>query len=70
MERYQHRPEEELYDLRSDPLEMKNIAGDPANAGLKAELRKRLEAFMREQGDKGIETEMKAKERQAPGREE
>jgi hypothetical protein len=49
---------------------MKNIAGDPANAGLKAELRKRLEAFMREQGDKGIETEMKAKERQAPGREE
>ena len=65
---YQHRPEEELYDLRSDPLEMKNIVADPANAALKAELRKRLEAFMKDQGDKGIETEMDAKNRQAPGR--
>jgi uncharacterized sulfatase len=67
---YQHRPEEELYDLRTDPLEMTNIAADPANAALKADLRKRLEAFMKDQGDKGIETEMDAKNRQMPGREE
>jgi uncharacterized sulfatase len=68
VEWYQHRPEEELYDLRSDPWEQNNIAADPANAALKASLRKRFEAFMREQGDKGIETEMDAKNRQVEGR--
>ena len=28
---YQHRPAEELYDLRTDPYEMVNLAGDPAH---------------------------------------
>ncbi|MFB3891782.1 MAG: sulfatase [Phycisphaerae bacterium] len=67
---YQHRPEEELYDLRADPWEMKNIASDPANAIPKAALRKQLEAFMKDQGDKGIQTEMEAKSRQPPDRQE
>ena len=64
VESYQHRPEEELYGLRSDPFELTNIASDPANAELKDSLRKQLEAFMAAQGDKGIETEMDAENRQ------
>jgi N-sulfoglucosamine sulfohydrolase len=48
---YQNRPAEELYDLRKDPHEMKNVAGDPANAELLASLRKQLAAWRKEQGD-------------------
>lgn len=64
---YQHRPEEELYDLAADPYELTNLAADPKLADLKTSLRKRLEAFMKEQGDKGIDTEMDAKNRQVAG---
>jgi len=45
------RPEEELYDLQADPLEMSNLAGDPAHAGTLAELRGRVEAWMEETDD-------------------
>jgi uncharacterized sulfatase len=61
---YQHRPAEELYDLRRDPYELNNIGADPANGELVASLRKRLEDWMKEQGDRGVETEMLAFERQ------
>jgi N-sulfoglucosamine sulfohydrolase len=63
-----HRPAEELYDLESDPYEMKNLAGDPKYAAIKARLGKQLDAWMKQQGDKGMETELKAKTRQGPGR--
>jgi len=36
------KPPEELYDLRSDPHELKNLAEDPDYAGIKAELQQRL----------------------------
>ena len=36
------RPAEELYDLRKDPGQLNNIAGDPAAAGMKADLSRRL----------------------------
>lgn len=36
------RPEEELYDLRKDPDQIKNVANDPAYAAKKAELSARL----------------------------
>jgi arylsulfatase A-like enzyme len=36
----------ELYDLQSDPLEMKNVYKDPAYATVKADLHKRLENLM------------------------
>jgi N-sulfoglucosamine sulfohydrolase len=52
--RYQHRPTEELYDLRVDPYELNNIAADPANRHLVSSLRKRLEQWMKEQADPGI----------------
>ncbi len=43
--------EEELYDLRSDPGETKNVAGEPAQAGVLKELRKRLAAWMERTND-------------------
>ncbi len=60
------RPAEELYDLESDPYEMKDRAGDPALAEVRARLGTVLDAWMRQQGDKGLETENQAKTRQ-PG---
>jgi N-sulfoglucosamine sulfohydrolase len=44
-------PEEQLYDLVLDPQEGRNLAGDPARAEVLAELRGRLEAWMRETDD-------------------
>lgn len=32
----------ELYDIKADPQEMKNVYGDPAYASVKADLYKRL----------------------------
>ncbi len=61
VEGYQRRPEIELYDLRNDPFEQKNLAGTVALSGLEASLRGRLDAWMRQQGDKGIETELRVK---------
>ncbi len=66
---YLHRPAEELYDLRGDPFERKNLAGEAKLAELKASLRRRLEAWMKRQGDKGLVTEAKSDERRgAPAR--
>ena len=48
---YQHRPPEELYDLRSDPFELKNLANDPAQRRLMDKLRAELRAWMKQQGD-------------------
>jgi len=61
---YEHRPAEELYDVQADPWELTNLAGDPAHAQAKADLAKRLDAWMAQQDDRGIATEMKAAERQ------
>jgi N-sulfoglucosamine sulfohydrolase len=48
---YLRRPKEELFDLAKDPHEMKNVAGDPANASLLAELRERVRAWQQETND-------------------
>ena len=48
---YQHRPAEELYDLRADPHEMHNLAADPKQAELLESLRKQLAAWRKQQGD-------------------
>lgn len=61
---YLTRPEEELYDVKSDPYQLKNLAGDPAYNSVKTKLKAHLEVFMKQQGDKGIETEMQALTRQ------
>jgi len=41
-----NRAPEELYDTQSDPWEVKNIAGDPANAAKLAELRAECDAWL------------------------
>ena len=45
------RPAEELYDLKADPDQLRNVAGDPARAEDKARLRRTLDAWMRTTGD-------------------
>ncbi len=51
--RYHERPAEELYDLRGDPLEQRNLAADPAHATRLAALRDEVTAWMTAQGDTG-----------------
>jgi uncharacterized sulfatase len=55
--RYHTRPAEELYDLTTDPHELKNLAGDPAHADTLKALRADLDAWMKAQGDEGLKTE-------------
>ena len=52
VERYQHRPREELFDLSSDPFEMRNLADDPEQEELLNSLRDRLRRWCKMQGDK------------------
>ena len=58
------RPAEELYDVEVDPFETKNLAADPKVAAIKSRLGRELDAWMKQQGDKGMETELKALSRQ------
>ena len=46
-----HRPAEELYDMRSDPDCLHNLAADPAFAAQTADHRAQLEAYLLETGD-------------------
>ena len=57
-EAYQRRPQAEFYDVAADPFELNNLAGDARHASTIARLRKRLEAWMDSQGDRGVATEM------------
>ena len=58
------RPAEELFDLQNDPYELKNLAQDPNLASVKARLSAQLDAWMQQQGDKGMATELEALKRQ------
>lgn len=60
---YRHRPAEELYDCEADPWNRDNRIADPSLARVREELRAKLDAWMRQQGDLGQATEMKALER-------
>ncbi len=60
---YKTRPEYELYDIVNDPYELVNLAKKPEMAPVLNELRSQLALFMKQQGDLGIATEMKALER-------
>lgn len=49
------RPEEELYDVRNDPYQLNNLADDPGYQDEKTELRRRLEEWMKDTGDRRAE---------------
>ncbi|MDR1958223.1 MAG: sulfatase [Planctomycetaceae bacterium] len=67
-ERYVKRPEWELYHLDSDPWELKNIADRPENQEILSTLKAGLAKWMKQQGDRGHETELEAYEHQIAGR--
>jgi anti-sigma factor RsiW len=45
------RPAEEIYDLRKDSAELRNLASDPAHAAVKARLAAELERQLKEWRD-------------------
>ena len=51
-----HEPEE-LYDIEADPMESTNLIGDPALAGVEAEMRDKLLAFRRATKDPWLEVD-------------
>jgi len=61
---YQKRPKEELYDVVNDPFNLKNLATNPMFKTVKSELSAKLTAFMKQQNDRGLATEMDALSRQ------
>jgi uncharacterized sulfatase len=60
---YLRRPAEELYDVRTDPFELRNLASDPAQRPVLESLGKRLRTWMKNQGDEGMATEARSHER-------
>lgn len=56
VERYLHRPAEELYDLEADPYEQRNLASDEKQSERLAEMRRSLDEWMKAQGDQGLAT--------------
>ncbi len=52
VKRYSVRPAEELYDLKADPFELHNLAGDAAQAERLKQMSGELDAWMQQQGDK------------------
>lgn len=62
------RPGEELYDLDTDPLETKNLADTAAVADVRDRLSATLDAWMKQQGDTGLATELEALEHQTDRR--
>ena len=70
VKKYKYRPKEELYDLSLDPFELNNIADKSDLQAIKKELRNELYKWMKLQGDEGIDTEMKAMDRQLRHNEE
>ena len=67
VDRYQNRPEVELYDIIADPFEMNNLASYPGSAEIISELRAELQSWMKAQGDLGVATEMRANSHKKKG---
>jgi N-sulfoglucosamine sulfohydrolase len=60
-------PAEELYDLQSDPQELKNLAGEPKRLGDLKSLRAGLDAWIAQAGDLSAQSEAEMVERMWPG---
>lgn len=57
---FQQRPAEELYDCEADPWNRRNLIGDKSLEPVVGDLKKRLDQWMKAQGDEGQATEEKA----------
>lgn len=66
VDRYEHRPAEELYDNRTDPYELENLAGDPGHAEALAKLREKVRQWRVQQGEDLNKTPMPADARYGP----
>lgn len=51
LQRYHHRPAEELYDTEADPTEQHNLAARPQYAAMLQDFRAQMAAWRRQQGD-------------------
>ena len=56
--RWVKRPEIEFYDTEKDPFELNDLAKNPDYAELIKRMKRQLESWMIQQGDRGIETEL------------
>ncbi len=61
------RPPEELYDVKADPYQLKNLVNDPALKTVLADLRKRHKVWTLETGDLGHMNEPEMIEQMWPG---
>lgn len=64
LRRYHHRPAVELYDIQSDPHELRNLADDPEFSGVRRDLLNRLSRWREQQEDR----ETGPHEPETPGR--
>lgn len=48
---YAKRPREELYDVRADPDQVRNLAADPAHAAIREKLWSEMQAYLARTGD-------------------
>lgn len=62
--KYHYRPEFELFDCETDPMQMNNLAGDPTYQKVLSRLKETLMQWMQDQGDDGFQTERMALMRQ------
>lgn len=67
VQRFYSPPEFELFDVIKDPLELHNLAENPENAPVIAQLKTQLARWMEQQGDLGQATEMAAYDRMTAG---
>lgn len=58
--KYHHRPRLEFYDIQNDPLELTNLANRKEFSDEIENLERQLLAWMKSQGDQGMETEAAA----------
>lgn len=68
VQKYHWRPAEELYDVSGGWHDWKNLSDSPEHAAIRDELRSQLDAWMKDQGDLGQETELAAFEHQGSNR--
>ena len=61
------RPPEELYDTATDPYQVTNLAGDPAQRNRLEQMRSTLQSWMTATGDQGLINEAEMIQRMWPG---